>query len=362
MTLETSQSSTQPSARSSGQFTSFLALIRGLIADKVLMALLAGFVALLVFAPPQAATSLGFTFDALVDIAPFLLLAVGFAAYAQASGFDKVVARAFSGSPAVAIMTAAVFGALSPFCSCGVIPLIAGLLGTGVPLGPVMAFWIASPIMDPEMFLLTLGGISAPFAIAKTLAAVAMGLAAGGLTHLMDGQGYFTNPLIGAAASGCRSSCGPEAENTSHIVWAVWVDPARRATLLTSMRDTGWFLMRWLILAFFFESLMIAYVPSDLVLSVVGPDNPLAVILAALIGMPSYLNGYAAIPLVSGLMDLGMANGPALAFMTAGAVSSIPAAVAVYSLVRLPVFLTYLACGFTGAILTGYAYQAFSVF
>jgi len=57
-------------------------------------------------------------------------------------------------------------GALSPFCLCGVIPLIAALLSMGVPLAPVMAFWLASPIMDPSMFLLTSGEIGMDFAIA----------------------------------------------------------------------------------------------------------------------------------------------------------------------------------------------------
>ncbi|WP_350333003.1 permease [Coralliovum pocilloporae] len=342
--------------------SSLLVLGRTLMKDRVLLALGFGFVALLVLDSPQAATSLIFTGQALLEIAPFLLLAVGFAAYAQASGFDKIVARAFSSSPAIAILTASIFGALSPFCSCGVIPLIAGLLGAGVPLGPVMAFWIASPIMDPEMFLLTLGGISSEFAIAKTFAAVLMGLSAGFLTHLLDQRGLFSNPLIGAAASCCSTSCSTSKAEEPRIIWSIWQAPDRLRAFGLSLRETGWFLLRWLTLAFFLESLMVAYVPSDLVLSVVGPENPFAIILAALIGMPSYLNGYAAIPLVSGLMDLGMADGPALAFMTAGAVSSIPAAIAVYSLVRLPIFFTYLACGLAGAIVTGYAYQAFVLF
>lgn len=52
------------------------------------------------------------------------------------------------------------FGSLSPLCSCGVVPVIAALLATGVPLAPVMAFLIASPIMDPVMFILTAAGLA----------------------------------------------------------------------------------------------------------------------------------------------------------------------------------------------------------
>ena len=59
---------------------------------------------------------------------------------ARATGSEKLIAGVFSGRPAAMIAAAALFGSLSPFCSCGVIPIVAGLLGVGVPLAPVMAF------------------------------------------------------------------------------------------------------------------------------------------------------------------------------------------------------------------------------
>jgi uncharacterized membrane protein YraQ (UPF0718 family) len=89
----------------------------------------------------------------------------------------------------------------------------------------------------------------------------------------------------------------------------------------------------------------------------VGADNPIAIPLAAIVGAPSYLNGYAAIPLISGLIEIGMTPGAAMAFITAGAVSSIPAAIAVWALVRKPVFVLYLALGLVGSIITAWAYQ-----
>ncbi|MFT5506810.1 MAG: uncharacterized membrane protein YraQ (UPF0718 family), partial [Gammaproteobacteria bacterium] len=60
---------------------------------------------------------------------------------------------------------------------------------------------------------------------------------------------------------------------------------------------------------------------------------------------------------VSGLMDIGMTSAAALAFTTAGAVSSIPAAIAVWALVRKPVFLLYLLLGLTGSMITAWVYQ-----
>jgi uncharacterized membrane protein YraQ (UPF0718 family) len=60
----------------------------------------------------------------------------------------------------VSILVAAAAGAISPLCSCSVIPAIAGLLRAGTPFGPLMAFWIASPSMDPEIFALSTARLS----------------------------------------------------------------------------------------------------------------------------------------------------------------------------------------------------------
>ncbi len=122
--------------------------------DRVVLTFLGLFAVLLVVVPGQSFESLVFTLQALVFIAPFLLVSVLIAAVVKASGLDKQIAVVFSGRQATVIFAAALFGALSPFCSCGVVPIIAALLASGVPLAPVMAFWIASPLMDPEIFVL----------------------------------------------------------------------------------------------------------------------------------------------------------------------------------------------------------------
>jgi uncharacterized membrane protein YraQ (UPF0718 family) len=84
--------------------------------------------------------------------APVFILAISFAGFAKASGNDAHIARVFSGKSWATTVAASLAGALSPFCSCGVIPLIAAMLASGVPLAPVMAFCISSPIMDPDVY------------------------------------------------------------------------------------------------------------------------------------------------------------------------------------------------------------------
>ena len=81
--------------------------------------------------------------------------------------------------------------------------------------------------------------------------------------------------------------------------------------------------------------------------------------LASVVGIPAYLNGYAALPLVAGLIEQGMAPGAGMAFLLAGGVYSIPAAIAVWALARPQVFLAYLGFAFTGACLLGLSFGLF---
>ena len=303
----------------------------------------------------QIGSSFVFTLESMWQMLPFFALAIGLAAYAKATGADNMIASVFSGNPVRSTILAAFVGALSPFCSCGVIPLIAAMLGAGVPLAPVMAFWIASPIMDPEMFILTAAGIGFNFAIAKTLATIAMGLLAGFSVLLLQRYGFLADPLQAKVTNGCAATC--DLDDNNEINWRFWQEPQRVQAFRDEAKSIGLFLGKWLAFAFFLESLMLAYVSPNWISDYVGADNIFAIPLAAVIGVPSYLNGYAAIPLISGLLEMGMSPGAAMAFITAGAVSSIPAAIAVFALVKKPVFALYLSLGLAGSMLTAWLYQ-----
>ncbi|MBT3701804.1 MAG: permease [Alphaproteobacteria bacterium] len=327
-------------------------------ADKVILTIIGVFAGLLIFLPDQALDSAIFTGQSLGGIIIFLIVAVSLAAWATATGLDKQIAHVFSGNPTKTIILAALFGALSPFCSCGVVPIIAGLLAAGVPLAPVMAFWIASPIMDPSMFFVTSAVLGIPFAAAKTIAAVVMGLGAGFAMHVFAKSAVFANPLRPMVTMGCGTNTAPLAERTDpEIVWKFWQHEERRAKFVGSTKETGWFLLRWLTLAFLLESLMVAYLPADFVGSWLGGDNWWSIPLGVFVGIPTYLNGYAAVPTIDALLNLGMMPGAAMSFLIAGSVTSIPAAMAVFALVRLPIFGFYILLGVVGATLSGIAWQ-----
>ena len=334
---------------------------------------------------------------------PVFLLSVSLGVLVRALKLDGAIRRAFSHRVGVSILLATAVGAFSPFCSCTVIPLVAGLLIAGVPLAPVMAFWVASPTMDPEIFALSVGFLGWPLAVMRLIATLVLSLGAGYLTLALARGGLLGKVLrreepeaqpegadgccapetpaaagpvaVGAKPSGATGSsvalaerpepsCGagcatgeasePEAER--------WYASALAGLRTLSWPEVGrdvakesWWLGRWLLLAFALEALILAYVPQEAIAGVLGGQNPLAVPLAALVGLPFYMTEAAALPIVSGLIRGGMSPGAALAFLIAGPATTVPAMVAVWSLVRPRVFALYVGVALIGATALGLA-------
>jgi uncharacterized protein len=295
-----------------------------------------------------------FAVSALAGTLPYIVFAVALIAGLKAAGAEAAIAAAFKGRETRMIVIAALFGGLAPFCSCEVIPFIAGLLALGAPLSAVMAFWLSSPLIDPPTLLITAAALGWPFAIGKAVAAVALGLFGGFAIKSAMGAGAFGNPLRTYTRKGC--GCGPD-PFSGKPVWRFWQDASRRAVFRQEAIVNGVFLIKWLALAYVLEALLVTYVPASAIAGLVGGEGLAPIAIAAIVGMPAYLNSYVAPPLLAGLIEQGMSNGAAMAFMISGAVSSVPAMAAVWSLVRKQVFAAYIGLGVSGAIVSGALFQ-----
>jgi hypothetical protein len=323
--------------------------------DRVVAAMLFALLVLAMIDRAQVTPTITFTITALLSTAPFLIFAILAIGLLKATGSETVVARAFDGREKRMIVLASFIGGLSPFCSCEAIPFISALLIAGTPVSAVMAFWLASPLMDPAIFVLTSAELGWEFAIAKAIGAIGLGLTAGFVMHYASKLGAFQNMVIARETKSC---CGTSRPFSGQPVWTFWRDKDRRAIFQETALSNGAFLLKWLALAYFIESLMIRYIPAETIVAVVGGDGVQPIILSAFIGAPAYLNGYAAPAIVSGLMDQGMGMGAAMTFMIAGGVTSIPAMTAVFVLVKRQLFAAYLTLGIVGAIIIGLLFQA----
>lgn len=313
-------------------------------------------VAVAIFDLPNLITVVEFAVTALLGTLPYIVFAVLLIAGLKAAGAEAVIANAFKGRENRMIVLAALFGGLAPFCSCEVIPFIAGLLALGAPLAAVMAFWLSSPLIDPPTLLITAAALGWPFAVGKAISAIALGLFGGFGIKVMLKTGLFDDPLRAQPATGC--GCGPNPFD-GKPVWSFWKEEERRSVFRSEFITNAKFLIKWLSLAYALEAILVTYVPASLIAGLVGGEGIVPITIAAFVGMPAYLNSYIAPPLLSGLMEQGMSSGAAMSFMVAGAISSVPAMAAVWSLVKKQVFAAYLGLGVTGAILSGIIFQMF---
>lgn len=314
--------------------------------------------ALALWQPALAWETLVFTATGLVEVAPIVAPGVLLAAWLMASGAGDRVAALFEGRTLHTVLAASVVGAILPVCGVTVLPLMVGLLAAGVPLAPVMAFWLASPVTDPAMLAATSVTLGWDFALGKVFAAIGLGLLGGAGACLFARRPWSRAPLrptrlvtaLGASCGGAAAGQGFDPR--------VWRTRHRRQRFARQIGSISRLILLVLTPAFAAEFLLNAWLQPDALSGYVGGDNPLAVPLAVVVGGPAYIDGYAVLPLTRALLDHGMAPGAAMAFLVSGGVVSLWGAMAIFPVLRLKPFLLYLALAVLGSMLSGWVFAA----
>ena len=332
---------------------------------------------------------------------PFLLASVVVASVIQVFVGTDRLARWLRARTWIAVLGAVVLGALTPFCSCGTTAVVLGALASEVPWAPVVAFMVSSPLTSPEEYVLSAGLFGMPFATTFVVGAIAIGLAAGAATALIERTGFLVGqarlrvPVLDAAAAGRRSCCEPAGATVSPAPGSAMPvrqgrtslallapvettcststvpEPARsscgddcgvdalpsrsparqlgRALLVNGLRLAVLFL-GFAALGY----LVIELVPTHVLVDYLGQNSIWSVPLAAIIGIPVYLNSDASLPMVAAFMAGGMGPGAALAFLVTGAGTSVGAISGMLLIARWKVVLIVIASLWIGAVVLGY--------
>ena len=343
-----------------------------------------------------------------LHLLPYMLITIPIAVAVNMSGASKYISSAMKAKPLTAIFLAMAIGAFSPLCSCGVIPVVWSLLVGGVPLAPVMVFWLASPSMDPELFFLSASMIGWNLAVWRLLATMFLSLGAGFIIHLMVKREWLgknivrdqplqsdfslsgiykaplnltknlfrrmfptPEPLLSTSVASAECGCGSSVdEPAANVASALPIGTERSeencevkkssdfySRLLTESGKATWMISKFMLLALFLEVLIKLYVPSEWILGVLGAENDFAILNAALLDIPIYTNTLTALGMVGGLLTQGMSPAAALAFLIAGPMTTIPAMVAVWSLVKNRIFALYVGFTLLGAILFAWIFN-----
>ena len=161
------------------------------------------------------------------------------------------------------------------------------------------------------------------------------------------GSSSLPVPVLQAKPSECGTTCGAEFEPEKPF-WQRLVGETWTATTMV---------IKFMLLAWFIGAIVKLYVPEEWITQVLSGDNPWSIMTAALLGVPVYTSNLAAMPLVGGLLALGMHPAAALAFLIAGPITTLPAMSAVWGLVNRKVFTLYIGFALVGAVVLGYIYN-----
>lgn len=241
-------------------------------------------------------------------------------------------------------------GALTPFCACSTIPMTLGLLNAGAPFGPVMSFVIASPILNPVIITMvaTLMGIKA--CILYTGVTFIGSMFFGWLLERTGCVSYVK--AIREKQSCCCSCSGPSpfkmyepsfSEKLKSALQSAWGD--FRAVLVYLLIGVG------------IGAGIYGYMPQEFVVRVAGPDNPLAIPVAALIGIPLYIRAETAIPIGLALAQKGMSMGAVIALIIGGAGMAIPEMSMLAGIFRKQLVAAIVMVIFATAVIGGYVFN-----
>ena len=241
-------------------------------------------------------------------------------------------------------VVAAVLGIPTPFCSCSAVPLFIGFVESGVPLGVTFSFLIASPLINEiaAAMLLAMFGweIAALYIISGLIIAILAGIIIGRL-HLEGEVEEFVYK--------CKLHDLVEKEMT-------WNE--RLVFAKSESKDITLRVLPYILLGIAIGAVIHGYAPADFLANIAGPDNPLAVPIAVLIGIPLYSNAAGMIPILEVLTANGMAMGTALAFMMAVIGLSLPEMIILRKVLKIKLLATFAGILFVAFTLTGYLFNA----
>ncbi|PKO02791.1 MAG: hypothetical protein CVU43_05990 [Chloroflexi bacterium HGW-Chloroflexi-5] len=320
----------------------------------------------------------------------------------------------------VGVLGAVAVAVTTPFCSCGTTAVLLGMMATTMPWAPIIAFMVASPLTSPQEFVYSAGLFGWPFAIAFFVSSIVLGLAGGLIGDFLDRKKWLKNQSrfeesapkkisrkISAAAPPCgctpqpsyiinrpvsvgnnTSCCGPsvmvhapmpapytcgstaavaqttpspcgcgstttDAEPKSLTLKEQFTWQAVSKAFMSTAPKLLLMFVGFAFIGFFLNGL----IQTAWITALFGSGNIYSVPLAAILGLPFYINTEGSLPLVRALIDGGMSQGAALAFMVTGSGTSIGAVMGALAIARWKVIVVVIATLWVGSIILGYGYN-----
>lgn len=281
----------------------------------------------------------------------FILLAVliFFISYIQSyfppEKTKKILTR-FKGITGATI--SALLGTVTPFCSCSSIPIFIGFTKAGLPLGITFSFLISSPMVDLASLLL----LSSFFGMKISILYVVLGL----IIAILGGT------II--SKLNMESEIKVYTEETSEL-YDESENFNQKQRLDYALNDTKIIVKsvyKYVLIGVGIGSLIHNWIPQDIILAILGSNNPFSVIIASVIGIPMYADIFGTIPIAEALFIAGVPIGTVLAFMMSVTALSLPSIIMLAKVIKPKLLAIFVAIVTVGIIITGYLFNSFGLY
>jgi len=239
---------------------------------------------------------------------------------------------------------ASLLGIVTPFCSCSSVPLFIGFVEAGIPLGVTFSFLITSPIVNEAAFAILLASfgwkIALVYVITGVVVGVIGGLIIGALKMEKQVEEYVYKIRMGESKIEKltqKQRVSFAMDNVKDIIRRIWL---------------------FLLIGIGLGALIHGWAPAPLLAEYAGPENPFAVIVGVIFGIPLYSNALGTIPIAEALIAKGVGIGTALAFMMATTALSLPEMILLKKVIKPKLIATFVLITGIAIILVGYLFNA----
>jgi uncharacterized membrane protein YraQ (UPF0718 family) len=239
---------------------------------------------------------------------------------------------------------AALFGAITPFCSCSSIPIFISFLKAGIPLGISFAFLVTSPLINEYLVVLMVGFFGWKIAILYVLSGLCVGIGSGYVMGLLRMERYLVADIV----------AGETLENRDTKIRGFKARVAFGFHEAVSIVQKIWI---WVLVGVAIGSVIHNYVPQEAIEALMHRTGVFSVPIATLIGVPMYGSCAAIVPIAVVLFQKGIPLGTALAFMMAVAALSLPEAIMLRRAMKIRLILVFFGITTLAIIVIGYVFN-----
>jgi len=255
----------------------------------------------------------------------------------------KKILGHFSGVKANTL--AALFGTVTPFCSCSSIPLFIGFTSAGLPVGVTFSFLISSPLVDLGSLILLMSIFGTKIAVAYVVVGLVLAVLGGTIIEKIGMDEYVEDFVKNA---GSIDVAAPSLTTNDRFQYAA-------EQVEATVKKVFWYI----IIGVGIGALIHNWIPTNLILAVLGDNNPFSVLLATVVGIPMYADIFGTIPIAEALYAKGVGIGTVLSFMMAVTALSLPSIIMLRKAVKPQLLTVFVGIVATGIIIIGYAFNAF---